>query len=93
MIISFKQKQLEKYFHTGRSKWVKPELKKATFRKMDILNAATSLQDLKSQPSNMLHQLKGDRKGQWTIAVNGPWRLCFIYKDGNVFNLELEQYH
>ena len=58
-----------------------------------MLNSATDTIDLKSPPSNHLHKLSGDRKGQWAISVNGPWRLCFDFKDGDVYNLELVQYH
>ena len=49
--------------------------------------------DLRSPPSNNLHKLHGDRKDQWAISVNGPWRLCFRFKDGDIFDLELVQYH
>ena len=93
MIRSFKQKWLEEFFHSGKSKSVPSELKIRLIRKLDMLNAINELKDLSSPPSNHLHQLHGDRKGQWAISVNGPWRLCFKFEDGDIFNIELTQYH
>ncbi len=62
-------------------------------RKLTILENAKELKDLSSPPSNHLHPLHGDRKGHWAISVSGPWRLCFRVEDGDVFDVELVQYH
>jgi toxin HigB-1 len=51
------------------------------------------LRDLKSPPSNQLHQLQGDRNGKHAISVNGPWRLCFKFDNENIHDVELVQYH
>jgi len=93
MIMSFKQSFLEAFWNSGSHKRVPQDLSKRIIRKLDMLNSATDIRDLKSPPSNHLHQLHGDREGQWAIAVNGPWRLCFNFKDGDVYELELVQYH
>ena len=93
MIRSFKPKWLEEFFHSGKSKSIPSELKARLIRKLDMLNAINELKDLSSLPSNHLHQLHGDRKGQWAISVNGPWRLCYKFEDGDIFDLELTQYH
>jgi toxin HigB-1 len=93
MIKSFAQPWLEDFWHNGRHKRVPPELVAQLLRKMDMLHRARELKDISSPPSNHLHQLRGDRKGQWAIPVNGPWRLCFQFKDGEIVNLELTQYH
>jgi len=93
MIVSFKQPWLEDFWNTGSNKRIPLELSKRLLRKLDILNSASEIIDLKSPPSNHLHKLHGDRKGQSAIFVNGPWRLCFIFKDGDIYNLELVQYH
>ena len=93
MIISFQQPWLEDFWNTGSHKRVPQELSKRLLRKLDMLNSANHIRDLKSPPSNHLHKLSGDRKGQWAISVNGPWRLCFIFKDGDINKLELIQYH
>lgn len=58
-----------------------------------VLHAATSLQDLSPLKSIGLHKLKGDRKGQWAMTINGPWRVCFRFKDGNAYDVEIVDYH
>ncbi len=57
------------------------------------LEAATSLDDLRTLPSNRLHPLTRDRDGQWAIAVNRQWRICFEWRDGAAWNVELVDYH
>ena len=57
------------------------------------LNAATSLNDLSPLRSVGLHKLKGDRKGQWAMTVNGPWRVCFRFKGGDAYEVEIVDYH
>ena len=89
MIKNFKQSWLEEFWNTGKQKRVPPELKNRLLRKLDMLNSAKALRDLKAPPSNQLHSLHGDRKGQWAISVSGSWRLCFKYQDGDIFDIEL----
>ena len=88
MIKSFKQSWLEEFWNSGTHKRVSPELSKRLVRKLDMLNSAREIIDLESPPSNHLHKLHGDREGQWAISVNGPWRLCFNFKDGDIFILD-----
>lgn len=57
------------------------------------LDAATSLNDLSPLKSVGLHKLKGDRKGQWAMTVNGPWRICFRFRDGDAHEVEIVDYH
>ena len=57
------------------------------------LDAATSLDDLSPLKSVGLHKLKGNRKGQWAMTVNGPWRICFRFKDGDAYDVEIVDYH
>lgn len=57
------------------------------------LNVANSLSDLSPLASVGLHRLKGDRKGQWAMSVNGPWRVCFEFRKGNALNVEIVNYH
>ena len=93
MIKSFKQLWLEEFWNSGNHKRVPSELKRRLIRQLDMLNAASELRDLSSPPSNHLHPLHGDREGWWAISVNGPWRLCFQFEDGDVMDIELVQYH
>ena len=57
------------------------------------LDAATSLQDLSPLRSIGLHKLKGGRKGQWAMTVNGPWRICFVFREGDAWDVEIVDYH
>ena len=57
------------------------------------LNVAGTLQDLSPLKSVGLHKLKGRRKGQWAMTVNGPWRICFEFRKGDAFNVEIVDYH
>ena len=57
------------------------------------LDAATSLKDLSPLKSIGLHKLSGDRAGQWAMKINGPWRICFRFKDGNAYEVEIIDYH
>jgi len=93
MIKTFKQSYLEEFWNTGKHKRIPSNLSNRILRKLDMLNAAKELRDLNSPPSNRLHPLHGDRKGQWAIAVSGQWRLCFKFEEGEIFELELVQYH
>ena len=60
---------------------------------MPPLNAAVSLAQLSPLKSVGLHRLRGDRAGQWAMTINGPWRLCFRFEDGNAYDVEITDYH
>ncbi len=60
---------------------------------MEYINLATNINDLKVPPSNRLHELSGERNGQYSISVNAQWRICFRYQDGDAFDVELTDYH
>ncbi|MNU08331.1 Toxin HigB-1 [compost metagenome] len=66
---------------------------KVANRKLTQLNGAVSLDDLRVPPGNRLESLSGDRGGQHSIRINDQWRLCFVWRDGNVFDVELVDYH
>jgi len=93
MIKTFAQPWLEEFWHTGKNKRVPSELEARLLRKLDMLNRAAAPKDLQAPPSHRLHALVGNRKGQWAISVSGSWRLCFRFAEGNIFDLELVQYH
>lgn len=93
-IKSFKHKWLEEFYYENfKSSKIKPQLRDGVFRKLKLIDYASCLGDLKSPPGNKLHSLKGDRKGQWAISINGPWRLCFYFDNQNATEIELIQYH
>ena len=62
-------------------------------RKLEILNAAEALNDLRVPPGNMLEMLQGNRLGQNSIRINKQWRICFAWKDGNAYDVEIADYH
>jgi proteic killer suppression protein len=76
-----------------KPKGVASDVASRAHRKLLLLAAATSLQDLRSPPGNRLEQLKGDREGQHSIRVNGQFRLCFVWRDGAAHLVEFTDYH
>ena len=62
-------------------------------RKLTQLAAAATLDFLRAPPGNRLEALRGDRKGQWSIRVNDQWRICFKFKNGDIFDVEIVDYH
>ena len=93
MIRSFASAETERFFATGKSRRLPPEILKRAAMRLTQLNAATSVEDLRFPPSNRLEALKGDRKGQWSIRVDNQWRLCFSFMDGDAFDVEIADYH
>jgi proteic killer suppression protein len=61
--------------------------------KLNAIDAAFQLEDLRLSPSNRLEPLKGGRKGQWSIRINDQWRICFEWHDGNAEQVEIINYH
>ncbi len=68
-------------------------IEKVAMRKLVQLNAATQLSFLKLPPANHLEALSGNRNGQYSIRINGQWRVCFGWERGNVFRVEIADYH
>jgi proteic killer suppression protein len=66
---------------------------RAARRKLLLLHRAVSLQDLRVPPGNRLEDLKGDRQGQHSIRINDQWRICFVWRDGDAFDVEIADYH
>ena len=80
-------------YETAKSKRLPPEIWKRALRKLEYLDLATGLKDLNVPPSNRLHELERDRKGQFSISVNDQWRICFRFVDGDAYDVELTDYH
>ena len=93
MIKSFSDKETEKLFNREFSRKLPSELQKAARRRLEILNAAENIEDLRNPPSNHLEKLKGDRKEQHSIRINGRWRICFVWFDNDAFDVEIVDYH
>ena len=93
MIASFRDKETERLWQSGRSRRLPADLVRRGFKKLAILNAAVALENLKVPPGNQLEALRGDRAGQHSIRVNDQYRVCFAWRDGNAFDVEIVDYH
>jgi proteic killer suppression protein len=93
VIRSFASSETERFFATGKSRRLPPEIRGRAAMRLTQLNAATTVNDLRVPPSNRLEALKHDRKGQWSIRINDQWRLCFRFERGDAFDVEITDYH
>jgi len=92
MILTFKHKGLGNFFYTGNTAGIIAHHQKKLRLILGRLNAATSVNDMKL-PGLRLHQLEGNRKGTWSVAVNGNWRVTFMFNDGHAEVVDYEDYH
>jgi toxin HigB-1 len=93
MIQSFKCKETEKLFNREYSRKLPSSIQRIAFRKLRMLHRSSSVDDLRVPPGNRLEVLSGNRKGQRSIRINEQWRICFIWKEGDAFNVEIVDYH
>ena len=93
MIKSFGDKHTEQLYLTGKSRRLPPDILGRAVRRLEYIDLATTLDDLKVPPSNRLHALKDDRTGQHSISIKAQWRICFLWDGGDAFNVELTDYH
>lgn len=93
MIRSFADAETQRFYTTGKSRRLPADiLKRAAMRLMQI-DAATQIEDLRMPPSNRLETLGHDRAGQWSIRINGQWRVCFRFENGDAFDVAIVDYH
>ena len=92
MIRSFRCKDTERLFQRESVRRFKA-IERVARRKLEMIDAAQNLQDLKVPPGNRLEALKGDRKGQHSIRINDQWRVCFVWTDGAAEHVEIVDYH
>jgi toxin HigB-1 len=93
MIASFRDSRTEA-LHNGRiPKGVPPDVAKRAVAKLFLLDTVTRVEDLRVPPGNRLHRLGGDRAGQWSISVSDQWRICFVWRGGDAFDVEFVDYH
>ena len=93
MIKTFSDKRTHQLYLTGKARRLPPEILSRALRKLEQIDAATYLGDLAVPPSNRLHGLEGDRKGQYSVSINEKWRICFRFEDGDAFDVEVCDYH
>jgi proteic killer suppression protein len=93
VIRSFADKRTAAIWADRMPKGFPSDLAKASRRKLRALAAATRLEDLRQPPANHLEALRGDRRGQHSIRVNDQWRLCFVWRDSDAYDVEIVDYH
>jgi proteic killer suppression protein len=93
MIKSFADEQTRRVFVRERVPALGPELQRAAWKKLAVLHAAGSLQDLRVPPGNRLEKLVGRREGQYSIRINDQWRICFEWRAGDAYGVEIADYH
>ena len=93
VIKSFADNATKDFYVSGRSKRFPPDVRKRAVRRLEYLDLAVRIDDLLVPPSNRLHKLEGDRKGQYSISVNDQWRICFRFENGNAYDVQLTDYH
>lgn len=93
MIKTFADRRTKELCETGKSKRLPTEVWERAMRKMEYLDLATNVTDLRIPPSNRLRRLERDKAGQYSISVNNQWRICFRFEDGDAFDVEITDYH
>jgi len=94
VIRSFRDAETKRLWLTGTSRRnPPPSLRRAALRKLQLLESATRLEDMRAVPGSRLESLKGDRNGQFSIRINDQYRICFAWKDGDAFEVEITDYH
>jgi toxin HigB-1 len=93
MIESFRSRDTEKLFNREDVKRFSKDVRKGGRRKLEILAAARTLGDLRIPPGNKLEALEGNRKGQHSIRINDQWRICFVFREGDAYDVEITDYH
>jgi len=89
MIKTFRDNETEALFHEGHGDKRWQSFERIARKKLLLVDAATSLHDLKAPPNNQLEALKADREGQHSIRINDQYRVCFEWRDGHAYNVEV----
>lgn len=93
MIKDFADKRTEGIWRGEMQRRLPPEIQHIARRKLRILNNVQNVEELRVPPGNRLEALRGDRRGQHSIRINDQWRICFIFRQGDVYAVEITDYH
>jgi len=93
MIKTFGDKETERILARQRSLKLPHDIQQIAYRKLRMLNNAATLGDLRIPPANRLEKLVGDRTGQYSLRVNDRWRICFEWRNGDAYHVEIVDYH
>lgn len=93
MIKNFADKEAERLFSGKKARKLPADIQQVALRKLVLLHAAVELKFLRVPPGNRLEALKSDRAGQHSIRINDRWRICFTWRNGDAYNVEIVDYH
>ena len=93
MIKSFRDKDTEGLWNSHASRHFPVGIQRAALRKLVLVHVAADLNDLRVPPGNHLEALKGDRAGQYSVRINKQWRICFVWQEGDAYDVEIVDYH
>jgi toxin HigB-1 len=93
MIRSFATNDTELIWNGDRAKRLPADIQDRALDKLKMLNRARNFDDLRNPPGNRLHAMKDERLGQHSISINMQWRICFVWKDGDAYDVEITDYH
>lgn len=92
MIRSFADVATEQVFHRRHSRRY-AAIERVALRKLRQIHTVSAVEDLYEPPGNRLEKLKGDREGQWSLRINDQYRICFRWRDGDAYEVEIVDYH
>lgn len=93
MIKSFLGRDARELFERRPVRKLGPDVQRGALRKLRMLDAAEALEDLRVPPGNRLEKLRGDRAGEHSIRINDQWRICFRWRGGDAYDVEIVDYH
>ena len=93
MIKSFRDKETEKIYFREKSRKLPNDIQQSALRKLRMINNANNINDLRIPPANRLEKLSGTRSSQYSIRINDQWRICFIWKASDAYDVEITDYH
>jgi proteic killer suppression protein len=92
MIRSFADEKTEQVFNRRHSRQY-AAFERVAFRKLRQIHSVSTVEELYAPPGNRLERLKGDREGEWSLRINSQYRICFIWRDGDAYKVEIADYH
>jgi proteic killer suppression protein len=94
VIKSFADKNTKEFWDNGKSQGMPPaNLRRSSKKKLAMIHAASRVEDLRIPPGNRLEELHDDREGQHSIRINDQFRVCFVWRDGDAYDVEITDYH
>lgn len=93
MIRTFADKATQRLYLRGESRRLPPDMMRRALILLDQLDSSATVDDMRTPPGNRLHALRGNRSGQHAVRINDQWRLCFVFRGGDAYQVEIIDYH